>query len=132
MKTKTYHYGKYTFKSYYKPVGHGWEVGFYHGQKPIFVGNFIHAYEARGWWGVMNREISKFGKKYTSGYEFPVTWFGHFLKSHLYKTYYWYLDKVFARHNRHYEREYAKDYHKYQQMRGRFTTKSKKVFFKAA
>ena len=36
MKSKTYKYGNYTFKSYYKKVGYGYEVGFTFGSKTIF------------------------------------------------------------------------------------------------
>jgi hypothetical protein len=132
MKSKTYRYGKYSCKTYYKTVGNGFETGFVFGGKPVFVGNFIHANEAQRWFGIMNHEIRRFGRKYTVGHAFPAPWFMHFMKNHLYKFYYAYLDKLFARYNRDFHRAFTKDFKKYKQMKHRYWTHQKTPFLKAA
>jgi hypothetical protein len=75
-------------------VGLGWEVSLHFNGKPLFVSNFVHAKEATQWFSFMNKEVSKFSRKYTTGYKFPLSWFGNFLKNHLYTQYYGWLDKV--------------------------------------
>src|SRR5271156_4013100 len=132
-KSKTYRYGKTVCKSYSKAVGHGWEVGFYFDGKPLFVGNFIHAKEANDWFRLMNRELIKFSRKYTTGYKFPVTWFSNFLKNHLYTQYYGWLDKVFVGYNRNFKKAWAKNYRTFQATKGRYHNGTKKTpFLKAA
>lgn len=104
--TKHYQFGPYTMKCYFKPVGSGFEVGLKYGTKTYFVGNFVHAAEAKKWWGLMNRSITTFGKKYWMNDETPFTWYCHFMTSHLYKTYYSFLDKLFSKYNRDFNREF--------------------------
>ncbi len=131
MKYKTYKYGNYTCKSYYKKAGYGYEVGFYYGEKPIFVGNFVYQQEAKSWYGIMNREIAKFAKKYTAGYKLPFAWFSNFIRNHLYKYYYAYLDKLFARYTRQYDKAYARDYKQYVQKKKYYSTGDKAAYLKA-
>jgi hypothetical protein len=64
MKTKIYKLGSKSYKAYFKPVGKGFEVGFVQGSKPVFVGNFIKNSEAMAWYQIMNREVSRFSKKF--------------------------------------------------------------------
>ncbi len=130
MKTKQYRSGKYTFRSYLKNVGEGFEVGFYFGHDPIFVGNFIHSKEANQWFGIMNRQIRQFSKKYTVGPKFPISWFTNFCKNHLYKCYYTYIDRLLARHNRTFETKFRKDVRKYNRMKRNWS--ERRPFFKAA
>lgn len=130
MKTKNYSNGKYHFRSYYKTAGEGYEAGFYYGTTPVFVGNFIHSKEATQWYRIMNREISNFSKKYTVGATFPINWYLHFAKNHLYKCYYGYLDRIFARYNRDFATAFKRDEKKYYKMKK--TWGARKQFFKAA
>jgi hypothetical protein len=132
MKTKTFASGKYACRTYYKTVGNGFETGFAFGGRTYFVGNFIHAKEATTWYNLMNREIYKFARKYTVGERFPASWFANFVKNHLYKTYYAYLDRLFARYNRDYQRACTRDIRRYQQMKKNYHWDTKKPFFKAA
>ena len=104
MKTTKYTHGKYNFSTYSKAVGNGWEVGFCYGKEVIFVGNFIHQSEAAQWFRIMGREIKNFNKKYTVGTKFPFAWYCNFIKNHLYKCYYGYLERCFARYNRNYRK----------------------------
>ncbi len=130
MKTKHYSNGKYHFRTYNKTVGEGYEVGFYHGTTPIFVGNFLHTKEANQWFRIMNREIKYFSKKYPVGTKFPVSWYTHFAKNHLYKCYYGFLDRVFARYNREFTFALKRDEKKYHRMKK--TWNERRQFFKAA
>lgn len=130
MKTKYYSNGQYKFRAYMKPVGEGYEVGFYSGKTPVFVGNFIHSKEATQWYAIMNRQIRQFSKRYTVGPKFPVNWYMHFAKNHLYKCYYGYLDRLFARYNREYDTAYKRDVRRYNRMKKNWSYR--KPLFKAA
>ena len=127
MKSKTYRYGNVTFKAIHKAVGNGWETTIWYAGKPIFVGNFIHAKEATAWWNLMNREINKFARKYSTGYKFPVTWFSGFLKTHLYKEYYVFLEKTFAGYHREFRKAFQKDFRKFKSSKKQYTTANRKV-----
>jgi hypothetical protein len=132
-KSKTYRYGKTICKANLKTVGLGWEVSFYFDGKPLFVGNFVHANEASKWWGFMNKELTAFSRKYTTGYKFPVTWFSHFLKNHLYTQYYGWLDKVFVAHQKSYGKAFLKDFRKFKATKKNYASiGAKKPFLKAA
>lgn len=120
MKSKTYCYGKTNCKSYIKPVGKGYEVGFYVGERLVFVGNFIHPKEAVGWWSLMNKEISWFGAAYTKGYQMPVSWVQFSIKSHLYKTYYKYLDKIFGKYGSTFTRAFDKSVTQFKRSKHKF------------
>ncbi|WP_413290998.1 hypothetical protein [Bdellovibrio sp. HCB337] len=124
-KTKSYKYGPYTFKSYCKPVGQGWEVGFTYQNRNYFVGNFVHKTEATKWWTLFNKEIVGFSKKFTMSADMPVTWYCNFLSNHLYTTYYTWLDKVFNKHETTFKKAYTKDFKRYMKMKKHMTTGTK-------
>jgi hypothetical protein len=132
MKTKTFSTGKYNCRTYWKPAGNGWETGFIFNGRPLFVGNFIHKNEATTWYATMNREITRFARKYTVSHQFPVTWFTNFIRNHLYRTYYQFLDRVFTRYNRSYSTAVVRDIRKYQRLRKTWSAQKKAPFYKAA
>ena len=115
--SKTYQYGDFSFKTYCKPVGQGWEVSLYCFGKPYFVGNFIHKKEAYAWWKTFNKEITSFAKTYWCSNETPQQWYCHFMTNHLYKKYYAFLDKLFSQYNKTYKTAVFKDVKKYKQMK---------------
>jgi len=121
MKTKSYSYGDWSWKTYLKKVGSGWETGFLFDGKPIFVGNFIYPQEASRWYALMNREISSFAKTYKVGSNFPAAWFKSFFSNHLYRFYYAYLDKLFAKYNRSYQAAVSRDVRRYKQFAKKFS-----------
>jgi hypothetical protein len=132
-KSKTYRYGKTVCKAHFKTAGLGWEVSFYFDGKPLFVGNFVHQKEATAWYTVMNKELNQFSRRYTIGYKFPIAWFSHFLKNHLYTEYYGFLDKVFVSHQRDYGKALKKDYRQFKATKKNYTTAVvKKPLLKAA
>jgi len=132
MKTKTYRHSRVACKSYIKNVGFGWEVGFIFGSRPIFVGNFINAREAKQWYALMNREIRTFARRYTVGRTCPTAWFTHFFGSHLYRTYYNFLDRVFTKHHRTYAKAVNRDLRRYRQLSKRWYPRERTAFLKAA
>ncbi|MCB0414626.1 MAG: hypothetical protein KDD50_09840 [Bdellovibrionales bacterium] len=132
MKTKFYKHGTHKYKAYYKSVGHGYEVGFCYGKKTLFVGNFLHAKEANGWFKTMTSEIEKFSKKYWISPKAPKAFYNKFMTNHLYKTYYAQLDKWFDRYNRSYTSSFKKDERKYKQLKKNWKTTEKTFFKKAA
>lgn len=111
--------GKY--KCAMTPVGHGWEVSFTHGSTPIFVGNFVYPKEAQEWFRIMKKEITKFSKRYPVGKKFPVRWYQKFLGDYLYKCYYYYLDRVFAKHTRAFTTHFNKEFSTYRKLSRRWT-----------
>ncbi|MGE3681600.1 MAG: hypothetical protein AB7G93_07710 [Bdellovibrionales bacterium] len=102
MTTTTYKYGKYTCKAYKKSAGKGWEVGILWGNSQIFVGNFIHAKEANAWWTMMNAEIRKFSKRYALPKTASATFFTKFMTNYIYRSYYTFLDRQFAKYTKGY------------------------------
>ena len=131
-KTKMYRSKHMSGKTYLKAVGYGFETGFIINGTTVFVGNFVHSSEANLWFGLMNREIKNFSTKYAVGAPFPKTWFAQFVKNHLYKTYYTFLDRLFARHTKTYNRAWNRDCRKYQQIRKGWTSKERTPFLKVA
>ncbi len=110
---KYYKFGTYKCYSYTKPVGEGWEVGFYFGGHCAFVGNFIHHSEAREYWTMLNTEFKTFAKKYWAGPETSFAWYSKFFQSYIYKHYYGYLDRRFSTYKRNYNsavKKYELDY----------------------
>ena len=132
MKTKSYKHGKYTYKAYLKPVGQGYEVGFYFSGKPLFVGNFLHLNEANAWYTEMTKQISGFTKKYWVTPQSPRTFYNKFITQHLYKVYYSFLDKYFSKYTREYTREFNKHEKKYKQLKKDWTPTEQVHFKKAA
>jgi hypothetical protein len=128
MKTKSYKYGKFTLKTYHKEVGHGYEVGLHFDKKSIFVGNFIHRTEANHWWSYMNKELRTFAKRYWVSPKAPKSWYTNFIKAHLYKKYYAYLDKVFSKYNRQYNTEFNKEQRRYRQLKKQWKPSEKADF----
>ncbi len=117
MTTKSYKMGKGFFKAYFKNVGEGFEVGLHFNRKPIFVGNFMHKKEALRWWGLMNREISQFTKRYWVSTEANFTWYTKFFSNHLYTQYYAQLDKWFNTYSTTFKRAFNKELKKYNRFR---------------
>lgn len=112
---KKYKFGRYTCYSYMKPAGRGWEVGFYFGNKPAFVGNFIHKTEAKEYWTNLNAEWNHFAKRFWVGPQTSFAWYTKFFTNHIYKHYYQYLDKKFAGYKKTYTyqfKKYETDYKK--------------------
>ena len=130
--TKSYQYGDFSFKTYCKPAGQGYEVSLYCFGKPYFVGNFIHKKEALMWYRVFNKEINFFAKKYWCSNETPQEWYCHFLSNHLYKTYYSFLDKLFAHYNKSFARAYDKDVKKYLKLKKSWEPADRYQFKKSA
>ena len=129
---KTYKYGDLTFKTYFKPVGQGFEVSFYCGAKPYFVGNFVHKKEAQMWWRIFNTEITNFAKKYWCSDETNHQWYCTFMTNHLYKMYYTFLDKMFARYTVNFKKATFKDIKKYNKIKKTMAPSEKYYFQKAA
>lgn len=113
---KTYKFGKYNCYAYLKTVGRGYEVGFYFGTTPVFVGNFIHKTEATQYWTALNKEFKHFAKKYWMGPETSFSWYAKFFTNHLYTHYYNYLDRKFASYKRTYTHEFKKYETKYKKV----------------
>ncbi len=128
MQTKSYNYGDFNFKTYFKAAGQGYEVSLYCGSKCYFVGNFIHKKEATMWWKTFNSEITHFAKKYWCSDETSQQWYCAFMSNHLYKTYYAFLDKLFSQYNKTFKKAYFKDVKKYNQLKKNFTTEDKFYF----
>jgi len=109
MTQKTFKYGKYPCKSYKKPAGKGYEVGFTLSGQQIFVGNFIHAKEANAWYSIMNNEMRKFTKRFAPTPKTPKAWIGKFLSNLMYKSYYTHLDRQFTKYQRGYTQAVRKE-----------------------
>lgn len=100
MKKKNYKIGKFSLRTYFKPAGHGWEVGAYFGPTKIFTGNFVHRPEATKYWTTLNTDLKSFCKKYWVSPKAPFSWYKNFMKSHINKGYYTYVTKQTAKHAR--------------------------------
>jgi len=113
MTTKSYKVGRGFFKAYYKTAGQGFEVGLHFNRKPIFIGNFVNKKEALRWWGIMNREIRRFTKRYWVTNNTNFTWYAKFFSNHLYQQYYTQLDKWFGTYTTNFKRAFNKELKKY-------------------
>ena len=132
MKTKTFRYGNISCRTYLKSVGHGWETAFVFDGRTVFLGNFVNSSEASRWYGIMNREIARFGKKYTVGVKFPVSWFKNFISNHLHRFYYAFLDKIFAKKLHHFDSVSVRDIRNYRRMKKNFSVSKKIAVLKVA
>ncbi len=132
MKTKTYRSGKTTFRAYMKDCGNGWEVGFFCGTKPLFLGNFIRSTEANRWFTTMNTEIRAFNKRFKVGPRCPKNWYTTFLSGVLYRKYYTFLNKVFVVHNRHYTQAVTRGVKRYNRLNRTWYPNEKERFLKVA
>ena len=132
MRTKSFRNGKTTCRSYLKPAGRGWEVGFLYGTKPIFVGNFVFKTEATQWYTTMNKRLRLFGKRYSVGKTYPKGWFTGFLKSYLYEGYYKHLNRVFNKHTRTFHKGVSTGERQYKRLNKRWTASDKKPALRAA
>lgn len=116
-RSKAYRYGKHFGRTYFKNAGGGWECGFVFDSRVVFIGNFIHSREAQLWFALMNREVRNFSRKYAVGQRCSAIWYAHFLRNHLYKCYYGFLDRLFARYRGDYQRAFTRDLRQYQRLR---------------
>lgn len=132
MKTKNYRYGKLTCKGWLRPAGNGYEVCFTFGGKNIFVGNFIHTAEANRWWTTMNREIRMFGRRNRATVRFPKAKYAHFLSSHLYNCYYHFLDRLFVKHTKTWNRAVTQDKRTFRRIANRVPTRERMTLLRAA
>jgi len=130
MKTKLFKYGTHKYKSYFKPVGKGFEVGFMYGTKSLFVGNFVKKDEAMTWFTMMNQEITKFSGKYFHHVKaYSTNAFYHkFASNNLYKHYYDYLDKCFGKYTKNYHREFMRDVKSYERMKKHWAKKENTTY----
>ncbi len=113
MTVKRFKAPKVACRSYVKSAGQGWEVGFVFNGKNIFVGNFIYRNEATRWYALMNRTIRSFSYKNKVTPNFPKTQYAQFLAGHLYRTYYAFLDKLFAGYSKNWNRTVARNARKF-------------------
>tara|TARA_B110001454_G_scaffold16046_1_gene14419 strand:+ start:67354 stop:67725 length:372 start_codon:yes stop_codon:yes gene_type:complete len=112
--TKTYKFGDYTFKTYWKTAGEGWEIGLTCGNKVYFVGNFIREKEAKKWWSYFNKYVTHFFRKYEYYADAPKDFYGQFMGTFVYREYYNFLFELFDGYTGHYEKENAKFFKKYE------------------
>ena len=117
MKTKNFKHGKYSYRTYLKPAGKGYEVGFVFSGKPIFVGNFLYKKEANAWFTEMTKQITTFTKRYWVTPKASRSFYNKFMTQHLYKHYYKFLDKQFSKYETTYNREFKKQERKYNQLK---------------
>tara|TARA_B100001248_G_scaffold262571_1_gene259506 strand:- start:141 stop:545 length:405 start_codon:yes stop_codon:yes gene_type:complete len=128
-KTKTYKYGKFSFRAYFKTAGNGYEVGLKHGKKHVFMGNFITKKEANEWWTILNKECRNFTNKFwINNKGATASFYTNFFSKHLYKKYYTFLSKVFAGYKTTYNKTYQRDVKKYQKLRRNWSPKEAPAF----
>ena len=132
MRKHTYKHGKYTYKTYLKPAGKGFEAGIICAGKPLFVGNFLYKKEANAWFTEMTNQLKTFTRKYWITPEAPKSFYFNFLSKHLYKNYYKFLDKQFAKYERTFNKEFNLQEKKYKNLRKEWHTTEQVPFKKSA
>ena len=125
--TRQFKCGRNSFKTYFKPVGKGFEIGFTFGGRNFFTSNFINKTEATKWWGFFNKEITTFCKKHFISNSMPFAWFCTFMTNHLNKCYYTFLDKVFAKNNVTFKKAYAREYKQFLKYRSKYPTELRRA-----
>ncbi len=113
---KTYEFAGYTFKTYYKAVGMGYEIGLTSSGKTYFIGNFVHDKDAKKYWAFFNKQVVSFYKKFEYSDESPRDFYGKFMANFLYSEYYKFLFDIFEGYNKFYGKAFDKDYQKYEKM----------------
>lgn len=119
--------GRNTFKTYFKPAGKGYEIGFTYGGRNFFTSNFINKTEATKWWGFFNKEITSFCKKHWLSNNMPFNWYCNFMTNHLYKCYYTFLDKVFFKNETTFKKAYSKQYKQFLKYRAQYPTEYRRA-----
>ena len=66
---------------------------------------------------LVGTEIRTFTRTYWVPNKFNKTWYGAFFSNSLYRAYYKFLDRVFAKHNKTYATAFTRDARKYQTLR---------------
>lgn len=132
MKNKRYRNGNSSFQCYLKLIGRSYECGVICAGKIIFLGNFTRKAEAMQWWGLMNREIRNFAKRYKVGKTYPASWFRKFLGLHLNDKYFYFVNRFVHLHFRHAHTVYGQHMRQYKRMNRRWTSQEKKVYLRAA
>ena len=134
MKTRTFKTGRWTYKTYMKPVGHGYECGVTQGGKPIFVGNFLKPTEARTWYTKMTGTLSSFTKKYKKQHppKSAHSFYNRFISNTLYSKYYDYLDKHFTKYTRTFKTAHNKDLRKMKKMTPKWKSTGKTYSYRKA
>lgn len=125
--TRNFKCGKHTFKTYFKPAGKGFEIGFTTGGRNFFTSNFINKTEATKWWSFFNKEITSFSRKYWVSNTMPFAWYCNFMTNHLYKCYYGWLDKVFNKNEITFKKAYSRDFKQFMKYRAKFPTEFRRA-----
>ena len=132
MRTKSYKNGSKSARAYLKKVGNTWESGFVYGGKTLFLGSFTNSSEANAWYGLMNREINKFSKRFTVGRTYPQGWFTSFISNHLQSKYYTFCGKFVPKHGRTATRKANVQARKYKKLAKRWPARERKKSLRAA
>ena len=132
MKKKNYKIGKFTLRTYFKPAGHGFEVGAYFGPTKIFTGNFVHRPEATKYWTTLNKDMATFCKKYWVSPKAPFAWYKNFMKNYINKNYYTYVTKVTATHARKHATAVRQGETKYKRMKRNWEPQEKLTLKRAS
>lgn len=132
MKQKTFKSGTFTCKTYIREVGHSFEVGFQQGKNLLFVGTFTRSADASLWYGLMNREIRKLGRRFSVGQKWPTTWFHHLVRSTLNKRFTAFQARVIVRQARDAARVERKCVRQYRRLARRWEGGTRRPLIRAA
>lgn len=118
MKKKSFRYGKSTYTSLVKNVGHGYEVILKHGSKVLFTGNFINSKEANSWYSHLNKELKVFFKKYWATEDTSIIFYNKLLKNFTYNNYYKFLTRhVVPKQHKLWEKQFNKNLKEYKNLK---------------